>query len=107
MALEYKLVPDPTPHNPNRHKAEVINQKEVTLDEVIDLMIEKESITMSRKEVKATVESYLAGLHLAHIDGKTLSTPLIDVTEAGLEPGPKLRKMMKKMDVRKNRDKNA
>src|SRR5699024_6424322 len=107
MALEYKLVPDPTPHNPNRHKAEVTNQKEFTLDEIIDLMIEKESINMSRQEVKATVESYIAGLHVAHIDGETCSAPLIDVTEAEREPGTKIRETIKGMDIRKRGGKNA
>src|SRR5699024_12414286 len=105
MALEYKLVPDPTPHNPNRHKAEVTNHKEFTLDEIIDLMIEKESINMSRQEVKATVESYLVVLHLAHIDGETFSTPLIDVTEAELELGTKLRETRKSMNIHKREGK--
>lgn len=101
MALEYKLVPDPTAENPDQHKAVVVNQKEVNLDELVDMVMDRGRVSISKKEVKAIFESYLAALHLAYIDGKTVTTPLIDVTESGLEPGPALRKVAKNIEVRK------
>lgn len=101
MSLEYKLVPDPTPENPNQHKAVVVNQKERTLDDVIDKMVEEGRLEVSRKEAKAIIESYMAAIHLAHIDGKQVRTPFLNVTENGIEPGPVLKRAAKNIEVKK------
>jgi hypothetical protein len=101
MALEYKLVPDPTCENPDQHRAVVVNQKEVTLDDIIDKMAEEGRLKVSKKETKAIFESYMAAIYLAHIDGEKVRTPLFNVTENGIEPGPVLQRAAENIEVKK------
>lgn len=101
MALEYKLVPDPTPENPDQHRAVVVNQKEITLDDLVDKVAEEGYVNLPKKELKAIYESYMAAMHLAFIDGKTVTTPLIKVTESGLEPGPALQRAAQDIEIKR------
>ncbi len=101
MGIEYKLVPEPTPENPDQHKAMVVNQKEHTLDDVIDKMVEEGRLEVSGKEAKAIIESYMAAIQLAHIDGKQVRTPFLNVTENGIEPGPVLRRAAENIEIKK------
>ncbi|WP_142713293.1 DNA-binding domain-containing protein [Fodinibius sediminis] len=101
MAIEYKLIPDPTPENPDNHKAVVLHKNVANLDDIIDQILSKNRIDMDREEIRKTIESYLAAIQLAYIDGEKVMTPLLEVTEEGIEPGALLRCVADNIEVKR------
>ncbi|MCW9705686.1 hypothetical protein [Fodinibius salsisoli] len=85
MALEYKLVSDPSAEKTDQHKAVVVNKKEVTLGEIVDIIMDRGCVGLSQKEMKGIIGSYMA----TPMDGEEAMTPLQSVMENGVESGTK------------------